>query len=669
MKRRRNNTSGLSRGVDFFTTREDDELQYEHRRAGTYEDRWNEAKAQLCRMFDLLSLERPHLFNASGHNGFSDIPIYNSNAPNDDDWNDDYFQPGIGEEGLINSNAGGEYQYHTLLSSLLKEAPARLDMRDRHYRTEDTTQAWQRQLPRLVDAFMKFHASSVPEDDELEEEEGRINMVDFDTYTDNAAFCPVRDAHTANETFLRYGLLGGSPDQPKIAFPVHFLETYRQIHRVCPRFTLNGLSRVVTNIHGHFPMPSLEDQLRVAYDAYLSIQKGVQAKVDQELGCNRHKRFVHNVCPPCMYEVEGETPLNPSILLAMDGNNLLKMVDTEKRSGRSRVDTRPMDHPRWLDFTTVDVFKDEVVNLHRRSENVKSVGSILDADLLETACDGPELPNNSDNLDEGIAWLNVNEMDELEACVDVCVERWKAARPDANKKMYSFFSISGIFLSVCRHGHVLVMCDMRRSGELMKYLLAIVKALLDRYGKDIGLGLAGNFIYQTYRQVLERIAADGPLFSELCEEYGVTEEDCVRFLLEEKDHLLKEREELPEVAARLDYVELLQKVTKLKNSSDEAQAKAKEASRSQRVPRKQLAGLQTRSRTALDRYKAALEESLDFENEHDHYRRWEPTDSKYQETMVAMRGRNYRQALDKLEQLVVQRVLELTKLNMSGVGT
>ncbi|KAL0057719.1 hypothetical protein AAF712_015634 [Marasmius tenuissimus] len=36
--------------------------------------------------------------------------------------------------------------------------------------------------------------------------------------------------------------------------------------------------------------------------------------------------------------------------------------------------------------------------------------------------------------------------------------------------------------------------------------------------------------------------------------------------------------------------------------------------------------------------------------------------------MKAMRGRNYRQALHKLKRLVVQRLLELTKLNLSGVG-
>ncbi|KAJ7801652.1 hypothetical protein B0H14DRAFT_2386222, partial [Mycena olivaceomarginata] len=56
------------------------------------------------------------------------------------------------------------------------------------------------------------------------------------------------------------------------------------------------------------------------------------------------------------------------------------------------------------------------------------------------------------------------------------------------RKCSPLFAVAGIFLSVCRHGHVLVMCDMIRSGELMKYPLALVKRLLDTYGADICLG-------------------------------------------------------------------------------------------------------------------------------------------------------------------------------------
>lgn len=67
---------------------------------------------------------------------------------------------------------------------------------------------------------------------------------------------------------------------------------------------------------------------------------------------------------------------------------------------------------------------------------------------------------------EDVAWLNLTETNELTQCVNTCVERWRNAGPEARKKMFALFAVAGIFLAVCRHGHVLVICDMIRSGEL-----------------------------------------------------------------------------------------------------------------------------------------------------------------------------------------------------------
>lgn len=55
---------------------------------------------------------------------------------------------------------------------------------------------------------------------------------------------------------------------------------------------------------------------------------------------------------------------------------------------------------------------------------------------------------------------------DLSQKVADCVKRWRNAGPEARKKMFALFAVAGIFLVVCRHGHVLVMCDMIRSGEL-----------------------------------------------------------------------------------------------------------------------------------------------------------------------------------------------------------
>lgn len=72
--------------------------------------------------------------------------------------------------------------------------------------------------------------------------------------------------------------------------------------------------------------------------------------------------------------------------------------------------------------------------------------------------------NVEDN--EDFAFLNATKNDEEVMKPDVCVERWKSASPEAWKKMYVLFAIAGGFVSVCWHGHVLLACNMIRSGEL-----------------------------------------------------------------------------------------------------------------------------------------------------------------------------------------------------------
>ena len=62
-------------------------------------------------------------------------------------------------------------------------------------------------------------------------------------------------------------------------------------------------------------------------------------------------------------------------------------------------------------------------------------------------------------------WLNITEHDDLAKCLDTYVDWWHNAGPKACK-MFALFAVAGIFLAVCHHGHVLVICDMICSSEL-----------------------------------------------------------------------------------------------------------------------------------------------------------------------------------------------------------
>lgn len=49
-------------------------------------------------------------------------------------------------------------------------------------------------------------------------------------------------------------------------------------------------------------------------------------------------------------------------------------------------------------------------------------------------------------------------------------------------------------------------------------------------------------------------------------------------------------------------------------------------------------------------------------------KRWTPVDVKYREVEAYMRKREYHQALNKLQGLVVQRLFELQKANVPGMS-
>lgn len=49
-----------------------------------------------------------------------------------------------------------------------------------------------------------------------------------------------------------------------------------------------------------------------------------------------------------------------SMLIAMDGNNSLKLVDSTFKAGSERGDDRSLASFRWLSAEDVDIYKDEV---------------------------------------------------------------------------------------------------------------------------------------------------------------------------------------------------------------------------------------------------------------------------------------------------------------------
>ncbi|KAJ7867216.1 hypothetical protein B0H14DRAFT_2347032 [Mycena olivaceomarginata] len=407
----------------------------------------------------LTFLQRDELFGQGAYDvQMEDAPTYYSadasdsdNADIDSDEAEAFQRPPAGEEGMFHSHAGKEAIFDQIWQ---KCRPGRGDSRRRAMRVQLMINAWRSQIPALVDAYLLLKQCGPMNSDDVPEAWG-IQVIGLEgaqflvfNFQENGIrrFAHVPTACEVNESLVRHGYIGASPDRVSIAFPLRTLEIYRQVHRVCPRYSLDALSKTLMNIHHAAHRTTLAEQLSAAYDAYLEIMRQVDSRVHVALGRDA-TWYSKNVCPPCMYKTENEPPLKFSLLSSMDGNNSLKLVDSAFRAGSVRPDDRRLNSFRWLTPDQVNVYKNEVADSQKKARR-------------KTTTVSPS------NVDHAPSILTSNETEELAKCLNTCVERWKAAGPEARKKMFALFAVAGIFLSVCRHGHVLVMCDMIRSGEL-----------------------------------------------------------------------------------------------------------------------------------------------------------------------------------------------------------
>ncbi|KAF7966426.1 hypothetical protein HWV62_38406 [Athelia sp. TMB] len=77
---------------------------------------------------------------------------------------------------------------------------------------------------------------------------------------------------------------------------------------------------------------------------------------------------------------------------------------------------------------------------------------------------------------------------------------------------------------------------------------------------------------------------------------------------------------------------------------------------------------ETQRRVAAERRRELLIEVVAMEVKMGIETRWQPTDPQYVDTIKYMALRKYHRALDHLQKLVIQRLFELNKLNISGTG-
>jgi hypothetical protein len=141
----------------------------------------------------------------------------------------------------------------------------------------------------------------------------------------------------------------------------------------------------------------------------------------------------------------------------MDGNDSLKRIRTI--GNHQRADMRVFSESDYfIPSEEVDKFANEVRG--RVSVKSNAVSSEDQQDEWEDVTDEPEVPINP----EDTGGDPTDGSDNL--AIDGCVHNWKAAQSDSKKKSWEIFEENGLFASGCRHGMILWIMDMVRSGEL-----------------------------------------------------------------------------------------------------------------------------------------------------------------------------------------------------------
>ncbi|KAJ7176367.1 hypothetical protein C8R43DRAFT_872549 [Mycena crocata] len=255
------------------------------------------------------------------------------------------------------------------------------------------------------------------------------------------------------------GLMPCAPWKPSVVIKIRVLEAYRVTHVRCPQLAVQSFVKALCDIHGVAYKPYLCQQFSIAYDLYLELRRRVDERVSKTLGRDSTWRMKH-ACPACTYKLEGEDRLIFDMLTTMDGNDSLKRVLRRSKptmeenesgepvlgSSKERVDNRDAGDGYMLSRERVDRW---------------AKTRLADVLPMESGNSNTENP---------------------------CADRWKNMINDVTSKMWGIFDETGIFLALCRHGFVLVLADMVRSGELAKYPLAVVEELLGAFGMNLGAG-------------------------------------------------------------------------------------------------------------------------------------------------------------------------------------
>ncbi|KAJ8463735.1 hypothetical protein ONZ51_g10067 [Trametes cubensis] len=308
-------------------------------------------------------------------------------------------------------------------------------------------------------------------------------------------------SHSVCEALVANGYLGSSPVKPTLAISLRTLELLRCVRLFKPSFSIEAFAKLVCHYYRISYQRTIRNALSDAFDVYLVILRAVNKKVQVALGRDEPDWRARNACPACCYQLVGEPERPFARMICMDGNNSLKRM--RPLGGRQIGDTRAFQESDYFlpqDF--VNRFANEVQKKSQRNDTRSEDStdhataqevSTADASPADVVVPDGVYPAATEASDNNPTHEPQPEGDPTDGAgsrgvESSCTKNWKAAQADEKKRSWDVFEETGIFASACRHGMVLWIIDMIRSGELARYPIAMMAKALDVLGERLAVG-------------------------------------------------------------------------------------------------------------------------------------------------------------------------------------
>ncbi|KAI0641354.1 hypothetical protein C8Q79DRAFT_919742, partial [Trametes meyenii] len=533
-----------------------------------------------------------------------------------------------------------------------------------------------------------------------------------------------RPEERANVALIRCGLLGTSPVYPEAAISLETLELYHRLRCHHPQLGIQPMVRALCDVYDVNYRKHLRTQLSAAFDVYLQILQIVDQRCAKVLGRDDPHWRLKNSCPCCHLQLQDEDVLHPARLLAMDGNNSAKRV-----ASAGAQDRRTFKSNYFLSRDVVDRFKDEEAEEDApwapTDRDAKDEGGdATDGQAKPTPCADNWKASAAENLKRA---LDIYETTGIFVCVcrhgfiQIACEmvrsgelaKYPLALLDhildvlgdhtgvgydigcTFKETVARSSLVGpkaaqrqVVFAVCAfHGYA-----HNRQCQLANHPLYLVGfgledleglervfsssnavARLIRYASryhwtqaldlhfrqwdDEKYSELSTFLYNNARQALTIIHDYSYDVKQLQSELGITGADIEGWATEERAFLEGLKDKPEERVLEVAYVQALIE-----------RAKADDRAINYNEDTRHTIAIEAERRAALEGLTLAMGIVGDLEKKLAIDTPWTPANPKYQEALAYLRRREFHRALDRVQQLVMQRLLELSKANMSGTS-